>query len=55
MAEASCSGLSPFKRLVEQQNRDVSHHQDRLADRAGVNGHAVSAPLPPPLIKKNQK
>ncbi|GJN73624.1 hypothetical protein VFPFJ_04089 [Purpureocillium lilacinum] len=40
MAEASCSGPSPFKRLVDHQSRDVSHHQDRLVDRAGVNGHA---------------
>ncbi|KAG5935373.1 hypothetical protein E4U53_000446 [Claviceps sorghi] len=34
MAEASCSGPSPFKRLVDHQSRDVSHHQDRLVDRA---------------------
>ncbi|KAL3962677.1 hypothetical protein ACCO45_004200 [Purpureocillium lilacinum] len=44
MAEASCSGPSPFKRLVDHQSRDVSHHQDRLVDRAGVNGHAPSTP-----------
>lgn len=46
MAEASCSGPSPFKRLVDHQSRDVSHHQDRLVDRAGVNGHAVRASCP---------
>lgn len=42
MADASCSGATPFKRLVDHQSRDVSHHQDRLVDRAGVNGHGVS-------------
>ncbi|KAH7312224.1 hypothetical protein B0I35DRAFT_480698 [Stachybotrys elegans] len=35
MADASCSGTNPFKRLVDQQNRDLSHHQDRLQDHAG--------------------
>ena len=39
MADASCSGPSPFKRLVDHQGRDVSHHQDRL-----VNQHAGQAP-----------
>ncbi|KHN99052.1 peroxin 20 [Metarhizium album ARSEF 1941] len=34
MADASCSGPSPFKRLVDHQSRDVSHHQDRLVDRS---------------------
>ncbi|CAH0029925.1 unnamed protein product [Clonostachys rhizophaga] len=34
MAEASCSGGTPFKRFVDQQNRDVSHHQDRLFHNA---------------------
>ncbi|KND86451.1 hypothetical protein TOPH_08921 [Tolypocladium ophioglossoides CBS 100239] len=49
MADASCSGASPFKRLVDHQSRDVSHHQDRLVDRAGVNGHGSfrSAPRHP--------
>ncbi|PHH80537.1 hypothetical protein CDD80_1049 [Ophiocordyceps camponoti-rufipedis] len=38
MAEASCSGTTPFKRLIDHQSRDVSLHQDRVVDR--VNGHA---------------
>lgn len=42
MADASCSGGTPFKRLIDHQARDVSHHQDRLTDRAGPQGHAVS-------------
>ncbi|KAM0247084.1 hypothetical protein ACHAP5_004364 [Fusarium lateritium] len=40
MADASCSGGTPFKRLTDHQARDVSHHQDRLVDRAGPQGHA---------------
>ncbi|CZS74667.1 unnamed protein product [Fusarium graminearum] len=40
MADASCSGGTPFKRLIDHQARDVSHHQDRLTDRAGPQGHA---------------
>ncbi|KAF5662049.1 peroxin 20 [Fusarium heterosporum] len=40
MADASCSGGTPFKRLIDHQARDVSHHQDRLIDRAGPQGHA---------------
>ncbi|KAF4446414.1 peroxin 20 [Fusarium austroafricanum] len=40
MADASCSGGTPFKRLIDHQARDVSHHQDRLVDRAGPQGHA---------------
>ncbi|KAF4990091.1 hypothetical protein FDECE_14499 [Fusarium decemcellulare] len=40
MADASCSGGTPFKRLIDHQSRDVSHHQDRLVDRAGPQGHA---------------
>ncbi|KAF4955805.1 hypothetical protein FSARC_11758 [Fusarium sarcochroum] len=39
MADASCSGGTPFKRLIDHQARDVSHHQDRLVDRAGPQGH----------------
>ncbi|KAF7548785.1 hypothetical protein G7Z17_g6841 [Cylindrodendrum hubeiense] len=39
MADASCSGGTPFKRLTEHQSRDVSHHQDRLVDRAGSQAH----------------
>lgn len=34
MADASCSGGTPFKQLMDHQSRDVSHHQDRL-----VNGN----------------
>lgn len=41
MAEASCSGPSPFKRLVDHQSRDVSHHQDRLIDRSAGQAHGV--------------
>ncbi|KPM37867.1 hypothetical protein AK830_g8711 [Neonectria ditissima] len=45
MADASCSGGTPFKRLIEHQSRDVSHHQDRLVDRAGqAHGAFRSAP-----------
>ncbi|KAF4122134.1 hypothetical protein GMORB2_7727 [Geosmithia morbida] len=39
MAEASCSGPSPFKRLVDHQNRDVSRHQDRLRDNSLATHH----------------
>lgn len=45
MADASCSGGTPFKRLIDHQARDVSHHQDRLVDRAGPQGHAVSTQM----------
>ncbi|PFH62742.1 hypothetical protein XA68_12170 [Ophiocordyceps unilateralis] len=48
MAEPSCSGTTPFKRLVDHQSRDVSHHQDRLVDRGGANGHASFRSLPRP-------
>lgn len=41
MADASCSGPSPFKRLVDHQSRDVSHHQDRLVDRSAGQAHGV--------------
>ncbi|ODA75872.1 hypothetical protein RJ55_08513 [Drechmeria coniospora] len=49
MANASCSGGTPFKQLIDHQSRDVSHHQDRLVDRSGINGHASfrSAPRHP--------
>ncbi|CAM1506506.1 Fc.00g061470.m01.CDS01 [Cosmosporella sp. VM-42] len=40
MADASCSGGTPFKRLVDHQARDVSHHQDRLVDRTGAQSHS---------------
>ncbi|TWU75057.1 hypothetical protein ED733_006571 [Metarhizium rileyi] len=39
MADASCSGPSPFKRLVDHQSQDVSHHQDRLMDRSAGQHH----------------
>ncbi|QPH11118.1 hypothetical protein C2857_002725 [Epichloe festucae Fl1] len=41
MADASCSGPSPFKRLVDHQSRDVSHHQDRLVDRSAGQHHGA--------------
>ncbi|KAK2613007.1 hypothetical protein QQS21_000936 [Conoideocrella luteorostrata] len=41
MADASCSGPSPFKRLVDHQSRDVSHHQDRLVDRSAGQAHGA--------------
>lgn len=46
MADASCSGPSPFKRLVDHQGRDVSHHQDRLRDGSSAGGHGVSCASP---------
>ncbi|RDA87841.1 hypothetical protein CP532_2959 [Ophiocordyceps camponoti-leonardi (nom. inval.)] len=46
MAEASCSGATPFKRLVDHQSRDVSHHQDRIVDRG--SSHASFRSLPNP-------
>ncbi|KAM0299983.1 hypothetical protein HYE67_005720 [Fusarium culmorum] len=46
MADASCSGGTPFKRLIDHQARDVSHHQDRLTDRAGPQGHASFRSIP---------
>jgi hypothetical protein len=42
MADASCSGGTPFKQLIDHQGRDVSHHQDRLVGRGGPQGHTVS-------------
>ncbi|RCI10088.1 hypothetical protein L249_8497 [Ophiocordyceps polyrhachis-furcata BCC 54312] len=45
-AEASCSGATPFKRLVDHQSRDVSHHQDRIVGRAGSNTSFRSLPNP---------
>ncbi|KAK7426008.1 hypothetical protein QQZ08_007456 [Neonectria magnoliae] len=45
MADASCSGGTPFKRLIDHQSRDVSQHQDRLVNRAGqAQGSFRSAP-----------
>ncbi|KAM0341866.1 hypothetical protein ACHAPU_009802 [Fusarium lateritium] len=49
MADASCSGGTPFKRLIDHQARDVSHHQDRLVDRAGPQGHASFRSTPQQL------
>ncbi|KJZ74603.1 hypothetical protein HIM_05953 [Hirsutella minnesotensis 3608] len=42
MAEASCSGGTPFKRLLDHQSRDTSQYQDRLVDRSGVGGPGQS-------------
>ncbi|KAM5350505.1 hypothetical protein ACJ41O_007010 [Fusarium nematophilum] len=49
MGDASCSGGTPFKRLIDHQSRDVSHHQDRLVDRAGPQGHASFRSTPQPM------
>ncbi|KAH6608796.1 hypothetical protein Trco_002142 [Trichoderma cornu-damae] len=40
MEDASCSASTPFKRLVDHQSRDLSHHQDRHVSRGafGQNG-----------------
>ncbi|KAH8170881.1 hypothetical protein LIA77_09662 [Sarocladium implicatum] len=48
MADASCSGSTPFKRLVDHQQRDVSHHQDRLVNQSlpGAPGSFRSATTP---------
>ncbi|RDA92435.1 hypothetical protein CP533_6454 [Ophiocordyceps camponoti-saundersi (nom. inval.)] len=46
MAEASCSGATPFKRLVDHQSRDVSHHQHRIVDRASSHTSFRSLPNP---------
>ncbi|KAF4980970.1 hypothetical protein FZEAL_3127 [Fusarium zealandicum] len=53
MADASCSGGTPFKRLIDHQGRDVSHHQDRLIDRAGAQGHASFRSTPQPMQDSN--
>lgn len=44
MADDSCSGGNPFKRLTEQQSRDGSRHQDRLVNRPGAQAPGVSSP-----------
>lgn len=44
MEDASCSGSTPFKRLVDHQSRDSSHHQDRHVSR-GAFGQNVSIPF----------
>jgi hypothetical protein len=38
MADASCSGSTPFKRLVDHQARDTSIHQDRLVGNGPSQG-----------------
>ena len=41
MADASCSGTTPYKRLIDHQTRDASHHQDRLVNHSGGNDYGV--------------
>jgi hypothetical protein len=55
MADASCSGTTAFKRLVDHQNRDVSHHQDRLVGQplSGPQGPFRSAMAPSPQVQDN--
>ncbi|KAH0491453.1 hypothetical protein TgHK011_002885 [Trichoderma gracile] len=36
MEDASCSGSTPFKRLVDHQSRDLSLHQDRHVSRGAL-------------------
>ena len=42
MADGSCSGSTPFKRIVDHANQDGSRHQDRLVDNTVNQGHHVS-------------
>ncbi|KAJ4155302.1 hypothetical protein LMH87_000556 [Akanthomyces muscarius] len=44
MADASCSGGTPFKQLTDHQSRDVSHHQDRLVNGNQPRGAFRSRP-----------
>ncbi|PMB72051.1 hypothetical protein BM221_002151 [Beauveria bassiana] len=44
MADASCSGGTPFKQLTDHQSRDVSHHQDRLVNGNQTRGAFRSRP-----------
>ncbi|KAJ6787087.1 hypothetical protein PWT90_09782 [Aphanocladium album] len=44
MADASCSGGTPFKQLMDHQSRDVSHHQDRLVNGGQPRGAFRSRP-----------
>lgn len=53
MADASCSGGTPFKRLVDHQARDVSHHQDRLVN-SGPQGSNVSPVVFHPVSSLNR-
>ncbi|PHH65968.1 hypothetical protein CDD81_916 [Ophiocordyceps australis] len=52
MADSSCSGPSPFKRLVQQQSRDVSLHQDRLVDRSALNSQATFRSASPATLSQ---
>ena len=45
MEDASCSGSTPFKRIVDHQSRDLSLHQDRHVSR-GAFGQSVSTSSP---------
>ncbi|KAM6477596.1 hypothetical protein HDV62DRAFT_200779 [Trichoderma sp. SZMC 28011] len=48
MEDASCSGSTPFKRLVDHQSRDSSHHQDRHVSRGAFGQNSFrSSPLHP--------
>ncbi|RFU80295.1 peroxin 20 [Trichoderma arundinaceum] len=48
MEDASCSGSTPFKRLVDHQSRDLSHHQDRHVSRGAFGQSSFrSSPLHP--------
>ncbi|KAL7904373.1 hypothetical protein GGI35DRAFT_200689 [Trichoderma velutinum] len=48
MEDASCSGSTPFKRLVDHQSRDSSHHQDRHVSRGAFGQSSFrSSPLHP--------
>ncbi|KAL7927405.1 hypothetical protein ACQKWADRAFT_308164 [Trichoderma austrokoningii] len=56
MEDASCSGSTPFKRLVDHQSRDLSHHQDRHVSRGafGQNSQTFrSSPLHPAQGQQN--
>ncbi|ATY65633.1 hypothetical protein A9K55_001795 [Cordyceps militaris] len=44
MADASCSGGTPFKQMLDHQARDVSHHQDRLVNGNQARGAFRSRP-----------
>lgn len=39
--DSSCSGGTPFKRIIDQQNRDASNQQDRLVNNSGASGNQV--------------
>ncbi|KAH6900577.1 hypothetical protein B0T10DRAFT_555112 [Thelonectria olida] len=52
MSDPSCSGTTPFKRLVDQQGRDATLQQDRMVGRPGAQGlgsfRSVSQPVHAP-------